>query len=261
MPSPFPGMDPYLEDPELFPSLHQRLAVEIADRLNPQLGTKYFADVNVRTVLEEVTIALPKTTYRDVSIYKQEDLELTGGMMVAIAPAPIERVASVPIETKLFNVEVRVTETGELVTSIEILSPYNKRRGEGLDEYRQKRKRLLLSNVHLVEIDLLRGGQRPGGEVSEPPLDAEYILLVNRSRNHTARISEIWPVELNQPLPILPIPLLPPDPDIALDLNTALRDIYTRARYEARINYQAPVPSPPLRPAMRDWVEQSLLPQ
>lgn len=253
----FPGMDPYLEDPEIWPSAQQRLAVEIADRLNPILGAKYLADVNVRTVLEDVTIALPKATYPDVGVYERETIEWRiSGAAVAIAPAPIERMAAVSVETKLFGVQVRASASGELVTAIEILSPYNKRRGDGLDEYRQKRQRILLSKVHLVEIDLLRGGQRPGNEVNEPPLDAEYILLVNRKRSHEVRVSEIWPVALNERLPILPIPLLAPDPDVALDLNAALGEIYLRARYAERINYHAPVPPPPLRPAMQQWLEQ-----
>lgn len=257
MPSPFPGMDPYLEDPSIFPGFHHRLADEIADRLNARIVPKYYADVQVRTVLDEVSIALPKTMLPDVGIYEQPPPWRSEefGPAIVIAPAPIERIATIPTETRLFGVHVRVTETGELVTAIEILSPYNKR-GEGLDDYRLKRKRILSSNVHLVEIDLLRGGQRPGREVNEPALEADYISLVNRNRNHDTRISEIWPVAVAEPLPVLPIPLLSPDPDVALELNAAARDIYARARYDARINYHAPIPPPPLRPAMQQWVEQ-----
>jgi hypothetical protein len=251
-------MDPYLEDPEIWPAVHQRLAIEIADQLNPQLGSKYYADINLRTVLEDVTIALPKPALPDVSIYDRQPEVLVTSSTVAIAPAPIERMASIAVETKLFSVEVRRTEKGELVTSIEILSPYNKRRRGGLDEYRQKRTRMMLSPVHLVEIDLIRKGQRPGAEVNEPPLEVDYVLLVNRNRGSDVRISEIWPIELSESLPIIPIPLLSPDPDVPLDLNLALREIYARARYQERINYRAPVPPPELRPAMQAWVEQTL---
>ena len=111
--------------------------------------------------------------------------------------------------------------------------------------------------MHLVEIDLLRGGKRPGREVNEPPLDADYILLVNRYRAEgEARISEIWPVALNEPLPLLPIPLLPPDPDVVLDLNEAIRSVYARGAYERRIDYQRPVPPPELRPEMAAWLKE-----
>ena len=259
MRSPFLGMDPYLEDSNIWPGFHHRLADELADRLNARIVPKYYADVDVRTVLEEISIALPKTMLPDVGIYERIPYGLAEvAASVAIAPPSLERTASVFAETKLFSVQVRETETGDLVTSIEILSPYNKRRGEGLDEYRQKRKRVLRSAVHLVEIDLLRGGIRPGAEVNEPPLETEYIFLVNRNRDSDARISEIWTNELNQPLPNLPIPLLAPDPDVALELQPALDTIYARARYDVRINYQNPVPLPPLRPAMQNWMEQIL---
>ncbi|MBI2876268.1 MAG: DUF4058 family protein, partial [Candidatus Tectomicrobia bacterium] len=116
---------------------------------------------------------------------------------------------------------------------------------------------LLLSPVHLVEIDLLRGGERPGREVADPPLEADYILLVNRCRaGDERRISEIWPVALQEPLPVLPVPLLPPDPDVALELNAAIRAVYVRAGYAWRIHYQRPVPPPELRPEMAVWLKQ-----
>lgn len=204
MPSPFPGMDPYLEDNNIWPSFHQRLAVEIADRLSALIGPRYFADVNVRTV----------------QIYQ--------------------------------------ADTGELVTSVEILSPYDKRAGQGLEEYRPKRTRIILSPVHLVEVDLLRAGERPGREVNEPPLDAEYILLVNRNRYGDIRISEFWPGAFNERLPLIPIPLLPPDSDVALDLTTAIQTIYARAAYDRRLDYRRPVPPPELRPAMAAWVKERL---
>jgi hypothetical protein len=155
--------------------------------------------------------------------------------------------------------EIKVTETGALVTAIELLSPYNKRGGEGIETYRQKRRTLLHSAIHLIEIDLLRGGERPGFEVNEPPLATDYILLVNRSSNGgDIRLSEIWPMALNEPLPLLPVPLLPPDFDVPLNLGEALRAVYTRAGYDWRINYQRPLPAPALRPDMASWLQEAL---
>jgi len=112
--------------------------------------------------------------------------------------------------------------------------------------------------VHLIELDLLRGGQRPGREVIEPPLDTDYILLVNRSREGDGRISEIWPVALNEPLPLLPVPLSSPDPDVVMDLGAAVRAVYGRAGYDWRINYRRPVPPPDLRAGMAAWISQRL---
>lgn len=261
MASPFPGMNPYLEESNIWPGFHHRLADELAGQLNARIGPKYYADVEVRTVFEEVAIAVPRTIYPDVGIYEPSNLEPVPGpvaMAVAISPAPVQRLTTVG-QTRLHAVRVYLTETDELVTSIEILSPSNKRVGEGLEAYRRKRAQLLLSPVHLVEIDLLRGGERPGREVVAPPLEADYILLVNRCRaGDEPRISEIWPVALNEPLPVLPVPLLPPDPDVALELSAALQAVYVRAGYAWRIHYQPPVPPPELRPEMAAWLKQLL---
>lgn len=259
MASPFPGMDPYLEDSNVWPGFHQYLADELVAQLNARIGPRYYADVNVRTVVEEVSIALSRVIYPDVGVVEPSPREPGPGLdeTDAIPPAPVQRVV-VAGQTKLRTVEVRLTETDQLVTAIEILSPYNKRPGEGLDEYRRKRSDILLSSVHLVEIDLLRGGERPGREVNDPPLAADYVLLVNRNRSDAQRISDIWPVALNEPLPRIPVPLRFPDPDVALDLNDAIRSVYARAGYDWRINYQRPVPPPGLRPEMATWLEQHL---
>lgn len=263
MPSPFPGMDPYLEDSEVWPGFHQFLAVELASQLNQRLNPKYYADVEVRTVAEDVSVAAFHTIYPDAGVFESmiPGTEPVPGPMtveVAIPEAPVHRIVLVPGRTKLRSVRVYVTETSQLVTSIEILSPFNKRRGEGVEEYRRKRARLLQSPVHLIEVDLLRAGQRPGREVAEPPLDTDYVLLVNRDRDSDRRISEIWPVSFSELLPVLPVPLLPPDPDVAIDLGAALRTVYTRAGYERRIDYRRPVPPPDLRPAMAAWLREHL---
>ena len=152
------------------------------------------------------------------------------------------------------NERVYETATDTLVTSIEILSPANKS-GEGLREYQRKRSRLLRVEIHLVEIDLLRGGTRSGREVAEPPLDTDYEIVVNRASDQSSRTSEIWPVALNEELPTIPIPLLSPDADVSLDLGAVFQQIYADAYYELRIDYTGAVPAPKLRPAMGVWWE------
>jgi len=260
---PFPGMDPFLEDPEIWPGFHHRLADEVAAQLNPVIGPKYYADVSLRTVGEVVRIGTAHVSYPDVGLFETGGARTvpgtgSGRSAVAIPPAPIQRTVLVPGRTRLRAVRIYVTGTDQLVTTIELLSPYNKRRGEGLEEYREKRARSLNSSAHLVEIDLLRGGERPGHEVADPPVDAEYVLLVNRFREDDRRVSEIWPVALDQALPLLPVPLLPPDADAALDLNAAIRSDYSRAGYAWRIDYRRPVPSPELRSEMAAWTRQRL---
>ena len=266
MASPFLGMDPYLEDRTRWAGFHHSLAEEIKGALNAQIGPKYYAEVEIHTVFEEVTIASSKTIYPDVGIIEPNvptspsmpSSSSAATTSVAVAPAPIRRLISAG-QSKLRSVRVYVTDTDELVTSIELLSPYNKR-GKGLTEYRRKRSKILNSLIHLVEIDLLRGGKRPGHEVLEPPLEqADYVLLVNRCQElHGSRLSEIWPVPLNESLPLLPIPLSAPDTDAILDLNVAIHALYVRSGYTWRIDYQQPVPPPKLRSEMAQWVASAI---
>ncbi len=90
--------------------------------------------------------------------------------------------------------------------------------------------------------------------MSQPPIDTDDILLVNRACIDQDRIYEIWPVALNQPLPHLPVPLLDVDPDVALDLGSAFAGVYERAAYDRRLDYGQPVPPPELRPDMAAWL-------
>ena len=261
MPSPFPGMDPYLEDRLIWTGFHHGLAEEIRSEMNAHIGPKYYADVEVYTPMpvEEVHVTLPRSVYPDVAVIATP----TPGPIAPVlkiepvtAPAPIKRRA-IAGEIRLRSVRIFLTESDELITSIELLFPYNKR-GDGLLDYRRKRTTLIASAVHLVEVDLLRSGERAGLELVEPPLEeTDYVLLVNRGGEpHLARLSEIWPVSLNEPLPLIPIPLQAPDADVALDLNACIQSIYERAGYGWRIDYTKPVPPPPLRAEMAAWWQE-----
>jgi hypothetical protein len=216
MPAPFPGMNPYLEDPTIWRGFHHGFAEEIRAQLNQTLSFGYYADLEVHRVLPETE------------------------------------------QHKLRTIQVRRTDTHQLVTAIEILSPYNKR-GDWLDLYRAKRWRLIRSDVHLVELDLLRGGSRPGPELQNPPIITDYVILLNRyNPDGNKRRSEIWPVALSEPLPACPIPLLPPDPDTVLALNDVMANVYERSAYGRRLDYSQPVPPPPLRLEMEDWLTEHL---
>lgn len=259
MPSPFPGMDPYLEDSEIWRGFHHSLADEIKAQLNPFVGPKYFAEVEVRTIIEDVAVATTQTVIPDAAVLERQP-SLTGGRIAAVAipAAPVQRTVVISDEIKLRSVQIRTTDNSQLVTSIEILSPFIKRSSKGISDYRQKRTEILHSPVHLIELDLLRGGERPGLEVGEPPLDCDYVLLVNRARLGQLRPSEIWPLALNETIPPIPVPLLPPDADVRFDLNAALKSVYTRAGYDWRLDYSRPVPPPDLRPEMKIWLAEAL---
>lgn len=252
MSSPFPGMDPYLEDSEHWRGFHSLLAGEILRQLNPLIVPKYYADLEVHAVVEEVSIVTRHDIYPDAAVVEVAPQQPAPQTTVTIPEAPLKRAVPLPERTKLRTVNVYLTATKELVTTIEILSPANKM-GEDLQKYRQKRSRLLRSPVHLVEIDLLRSGERPGWELNTPPLDTDYVILVNRASDSEERTSEIWPIALNEPLPTVPVPLFPPDADVPLDLAAIFENVYNDAHYELRIDYSQPVPPPPLRPEMEAW--------
>ena len=163
MPSPFPGMDPYLEAPDIWRGFHHALAEEIRAQLNAVLSPRYYADVEVHTVLEEVGMATAKTIYPDAAVLETVLSGSTATATVAIPAAPIQRLAMLPEEYKLRTVQVRTTATDILVTALEILSPVNKR-GDGLEIYRAKRKSLLRTDAHFIEIDLLRAASVPVGK-------------------------------------------------------------------------------------------------
>jgi hypothetical protein len=254
MPSPFPGMDPYLEDPEIWQDFHADLAVGIKHYLNPQIGPKYFAVVETQSTPYSLDVQLANPMRPDVSIYEAPVgmLEPPGrgeaAMAIPAAPLLIPAVA-----TRQRSVRVYRTRTKDLVTTIEILSPFNKRpASDGLLQYRFKRTQVLESQTHLVELDLLRAGERPGLELADYEIDTDYVLLVNRAG--LERISEVWPVAVNEALPVIPIPLAPPDAPVPLDLNEVIQAVYAGSGYAWQISYQLPLPPPALRPVVAEWV-------
>jgi len=152
-------------------------------------------------------------------------------------------------------VEIYEATPGQrLVTSIEVLSPSNKRpHTPGWDLYLRKRQSLLLGDVNLVEIDLLRGGQRMPMLDTWP--DSPYTMLVARAKKYDA--CQVWPVYFQMPSPSIPVPLAKPDPDIPLDLQPMIDAIYQRSRYERSIDYNKPL-TPPLDAADAACVKQQL---
>jgi hypothetical protein len=138
-----------------------------------------------------------------------------------------------------------------LVTAIEILSPVNKRPGhEANTSYLRKRRELLRSEAHLMEIDLLRGGVRP--PLERPiPIAPYYIVLSRVDRRPNVAV---WPVQLQDELPLLPVPLFEPDPDVPLDLAKAVANVYERGGYTSIIDYSQPPPPPPLTQSQADFI-------
>jgi len=250
----FPGMDPYLEAPSIWPDVHTRLMSIIGEQLAPLLAPKYLAELETQVVIDQVDDD-PQVVLPDVSVTR---LDVPGGVSSTVAvaaPAPIEVRVPMDVPTRLVSVYIRLRETARLVAVIELLSPVNKRRGKGREEYLEKRRTFLKSPVHFIEIDLLRS--YPRMPFDDPLPAADYTVMVCRAGERPR--SSVWPVSVRQPLPTIPIPLLAPDPPVPLDLGRALRTAYERARYDLRVDYRKP-PVPPLSPAYAAWAEVLLGP-
>ena len=259
MPSPFPGMDPYLEG-FLWPDFHHRLATEISRRLTPRLRPRYVARIEIYVVEDtapelEVGIMYPDVEIVAARVREAEAVPYLGtgaSSTVAITPAHVTVPAPGPVDVRVATVEIRDVAQNELVTSIEILSPVNKRE-PGLTPYREKRDRLRRAGIHVVELDLLRRGRRP---TAHPRLPASaYRMILFRAGRATL---DAWPVGLRDPLPVLPVPLRETDPDVPLELGLAVATLYDEAAYDLSVDYTQPPPPPSLSPKESAWVDELL---
>jgi hypothetical protein len=250
MASPFPGMDPYLETATLWPEVHSWLIIQLARTLNHQLPPHYRAAVEQRVYSETLLIGIP-----DLSVFQTPRIAEPppSPAATAIATRPIK--VNLPIATDITEryLEIRLISTGEVVTVIEILSPKNKRAGEGRDQYLAKRNKLLLSPSNLIEIDLLRAGiPMPTSTQGQ----SHYRILVSRATDRPQ--AELYPIDLPEPLPSFALPLKSPDIEPIVNLQTILTDVYQEAALSRVIDYQQPIPSPKLSEADRTWVHQLL---
>jgi hypothetical protein len=228
-------MDPYLEGSMNF---HHQFSAEIARQLSPRVLPKYVAVMAERFVLDEsdgVAVATG-TLYPDVGVYKTGKETPSSGAATSMQ-APLRLATKVPEKVPHVSIEIRDAKHHRLVTAIEVLSPWNKR-GRGRREYLAKRRRILLSNAHLMEIDLLHEGQRV--PMREPLPDAPYFVLLSRVEDRP--VMEVWPVQLDQPLPTVSVPLLPGDDDVPLDLQLAFASIYDLLGCGFDIDYKQPPP-------------------
>ncbi len=256
MPSPFPGMDPYIEHPDVWSDFHGGLADEIRAQLNKTIQPRYVARMVPRVTYELVEIERTRSVRPDVGVWKpRRGPEDEGATQTAvISPPPVENMVALELPPRLFTVEVVETGAMRLVTAIEILSPVNKQPGmDAHDEYQRKRRELPRSSAHLIEIDLLRAGRRP--PLERPVQPAPYYVVLSRKERRP--YVDVWPIQLADSLPTIPIPLLEPDPDGALDLGAVVSAVYERGGYATIIDYSQP-PPPPLTDAEAVWLNDFL---
>jgi hypothetical protein len=253
-------MDPYLEG-YLWPDVHHALATQIRNQLVPLLAPNYVARIVIRTVAETLgTGEFIGVMVPDVEVFSGRQKSRAtppaqpGGVATLdeVMPAPVTLPQRFTYVVEIPSIEIRDLAGGRLITSIEILSPTNKR-GSGWDEYQAKRWQVIRAQAHLVEIDLLHQGRRHV-VTGRGPYAPYYVFL---TRVGHAEQVEVWPVQLTEKLPTVPIPLGRPGEEVALSLQTALSTIYDEARYDLSIDYNQ-APHPPLEGPEAQWAQDWL---
>jgi hypothetical protein len=249
-------MDPYLENPEFWPEAHSRFIVAIAIALAPALRPKYRVAIEKRIYTsvpeDSVLVGIP-----DVSVTSASSTPRRPSSILTL-PAQAEAVTvtiPMPEEVSEGYLEIREVATGYVVTVIELLSPKNKRAGMGREKYEKKRMKVLSSPAHLVEIDLLRGGEpmRMSGEIPE----TDYRILICRSNRRP--LAQLYAFSVRQEIPSFLLPLQSGDTEPVVDLQSLFAQVYEQAGFDMAIDYtHEPVPA--LQEEDRVWAE-ALLPE
>jgi hypothetical protein len=242
-------MNPFLEQNDAWEDFHAEFIAHARDTLSGVVGPNYVVKIEVRLILHELSADEPRYFGRaDVGLTGRPPADVpTPSPSTIVAPYRIPLPAIDPI--RISSIEVVDRRDRRLVTVMELLSPTNKAPGPDRDDYLRKRNLLLEQRVHLVEIDLRRGGERP----HYPPLPrCDYYVLVSRWQDRP--IVGVWPLGLRDPLPAVPIPLTPPDTDLTLDLQALLHRVYDAADYGKYIYTETP--DPPLSGQDLAWARQ-----
>jgi hypothetical protein len=251
MPSPFPGMDPFLEG-QKWTDFHTEFISDLRAALVPLIGLAYTAHVEERVYVEHSNGGGPTWVRPDVTV-ADEATRTSGGGGVATLEAPARARIPLPERRREPFIELRLRDGGHVVSVIELLSPTNKRPGaDGYREYRSKRDAVLLSDAHLVEIDLLRGGERLPMVDRLPDADFYVIVSYGDRRPHC----DVWFWDLPAPLPVIRMPLRSPE-EVGLDLQQVFNTAYDRAGYALSLRYDEEV-QPALGRADARWLRERL---
>jgi hypothetical protein len=248
-------MNPYLDDPAIWPGFHTLLIAEITRLLQPLLNARgYYANSDERVWLAEA----PRTFFPDVGVVESPKRTGTGSSLALMEVDEPLHLKSLEIEGKERFIDMFDSSGNQLVTSIEVVSPSNKSQTHGRELYLQKQREVRDAAVNLVEIDLLRTGLH----VIDVPRSLltsisgwSYVVLIGRVN---AVDYEVYAIKLRDALPRIRIPLKAGEPDIALDLQEAVNAAYQIGPYELRINYHRP-PEPPLGIEDAKWADELLL--
>ena len=258
MKSPFPGMDPYLE--QFWNDVHGPLIPYIKEALNESLPNRYRAAMQKRVIITDLDDAEPAVRYPDVAIVQSPAITTTAEPAVrssrAVVRAP--EIFSYQIEPLTeYSIEILDSESDDrIITAIEILSRENKRPGDGMVQFRKKQIEYWRAGISRVEIDLLRTGRRMF-EFPQRMLGANqikpYYVAVHRGAKPGE--CELYSIDLRDPLPAIGVPLRIEEPDVILELQPLIERVYRTSRFP--INYDTPC-EPPLEGEDAVWARQML---
>ncbi len=258
MPSPFPGMDPYLE--AHWRDVHASLIIYSRDALQGVLPRSLRARVEEQVLLETPQGIGDHPLYPDVRVVEyasKRGLEARPEGGVAVAESLLVEIETEAV-TETF-LEIIDRESGnKVVTVIEFLSPSNKSPGPNREQYLRKQREVCSSDANLVEIDLNRFGQHtlafPLAHL-KPRGRTGHMACVRRPARRDK--AEVYPMPLWVRLPVVKVPLRPDDADVPLDLQALVEQCYRNGAYEGTLNY-AEGPNPPLLGAEAEWADQRL---
>jgi hypothetical protein len=253
MRSPFPGMDPYLEHPALWPDVHNSLIAAIRDALAPLVAPRYYVGLERRTYLLSPD-DLVFVGRSDVSVLSQP-----AGFAEPVMTAEYEARPSTPawVEVPVSDeigegfLEIRAVDTRAVITVLELLSPANKLHDKGREQYLDKRRAIMSTRTNLVEVDLLRAGE-PMPMRGNALRRSDYRILISRSWQRPR--AQLYSFSLRDAIPRCTVPLQRGEEEPALDLNAIVHDLYARARYDLELNYRR-LPVPPLSDEDAAWAE------
>ncbi len=254
MQCPFPGMDPYVERPAIWPDFHNRFISYLREVLQPTLRPRYAALGQERRYV----VDSGRSIWPDVSIVRTA---VDRGSTAVVAAQ-----TDTPVIVELWREEIRQpllyiiepSAGNRIVTAIEVLSPDNKKSGPGRDSYLNKQEELWEAGAHLVEIDLLRMGRttvRLAGDELDRLAPHDYLVAVTRC---VPTRCELYGFALQQRLPRISIPLANGDPDVPLDLQSVFQRCWESGPYPELLQYDAAPPGE-LDEAAVAWCQQRLV--
>jgi hypothetical protein len=243
-------MDPFLEEPSRWGGVHSRLINSISDYLAEVLSPDFFVEIEERVYIIAPDEPTRRPIVPDVYVITGQRAGQPMAMAGTItAPTLVEPLYD--LEIRYRYIEIRDARNREVITTIEVLSPFNKAPGtQGREAFLRKREMVMASPVHWIEIDLLRAGERP----PEVAGKSDYYALLKRGERSSP--FEVWFFDVRDPLPTIAVPLRPPFEDVALNLQIVFDAMYARGHYVDSIVYSDPPPLPRLRPADAAWVAE-----